>query len=196
MQYAMVLSLGLASASILACAQGSPIAGDMRTALTRAGPAAVVAGNMAVFVFPPDSIEHFAPTAQDSLRGNAGVDFLWEVTWDVPYDRLGVDPHGVQSTGPTLECESPGPACLLAVVDRSSGAHSLFCLDCSSPATLARPDTSVRASLVNGQVVISVRGPAALRRILPGDVPDSVTFFWRGPGEWRGEVAVPVDSVP
>jgi hypothetical protein len=128
--------LGFATAALL-----GPIPQDVELRLTPQRPAAVLSGDIAVFAFPLDSLEHFAPTREDTLRGDALVDFLWEVTWDVPYDRLGIDSHGVQSRSPTLELASPRRGSLLSV-------------------------------------------------------PDSVMLFWRGPGQWRGDLVVPVEESP
>ena len=67
-----------------------------------------------------------------------------------------------------------------------------FCRSCGTPAATTREDAAVRVSMAGRQVVVTIRGADAVRRIFPS-VPDSVTLTRRVSGSDEQSLRVAVE---
>ena len=189
--------LAVLAGALLGCARGrTPSNPDAALPPRSVGEArAVTTGEAARFVFPPDPGAPFLPTAEDTARGDPGQGFIWSVSWEVPDGRLGIDPGGVEARG-GLPPGLAGADTLAAVARAATGGHYLFCVECDTPVSQLIPNSAVAAAAVGGQVVLTVRGRDALRRLWPAGPPDSVDLFWRRPGAGRGELTLPLERAP
>ena len=157
--------------------------------------AALVTPGAAYFAFPLGAPARFLPTAEDSAQGYPGQGLIWSVTWDVPDEGVGRLPHGVDARGgvPTVPA---GADTLTVAAAAATGGHYVFCVACTTPTSRLVPEAAVTAAARGGQVVLSVRGRGALRRLWPAGPPDSVALFWRGPGPQRASLRVPLERAP
>jgi hypothetical protein len=142
-----------------------------------AGSQAFITPDSARFVFPRqanDSYEWDVPIHGDPPTGGGG--YLWDVSWETPADRTGIDPCGLwlvqywKSGGP-----HKGPLNSLIewlriepiVKDTKNLSGFSF-----GP----RVDTrKVFATVEDGQLVFVIRGADAVQQIFP-TIPSKVTF--------------------
>ena len=105
--------------------------------------------------------------------------------------RFGVDPHAIT----TVARWRPGTARPWTVAELVATLRPqvlTFCRSCGTPAAMPREDAAVQVSVVEGRVVVSIRGADAVRRIFPS-VPDSVTFRRRILGAEERSLGVAVE---
>ena len=180
-----LLALGITALASLACApRGTPSASPHSLASYQPGAAtAFVKADTAQFIFPVNAPARFLPTLADTADGYPNQGFLWSVSWDPGWERLGTVPHGLVVNSDLPPVLGPGQDTLRAIVARSRASHLVF--DIRSPGTPASeflPEPALGVAVLRNQVVLSVRGLEAHRRLRPEGLPDTVTFYWRGPG--------------
>lgn len=173
----LVVSTGLVATACATRASGS--AGPARlTPSVENAPVAAAAADAAEFVFPIGAPRRFIPTPEDSARGYPDQGFIWSVGWDVN----GVPGFGIEARSGTPRGMAPGRDTLETVIAaaRLSRAEPADAGDL--PAVALHPEWALTAAVLDRHVVLTLRGRDALRRLWPHGPPDTVTFFWRGPG--------------
>jgi hypothetical protein len=142
-----------------------------------AGSQALITPDSARFVFPrqaTDSYEWDVPIHGDPPTGGGG--YVWDVSWETPADRTGIDPCGLwlvqywKSGGP-----HKGPLKSLTewlriepiIKDTKNVSGFSF-----GPKVDTR---KVFATVEDGQLVFVIRGADAVQQIFPA-IPSKVTF--------------------
>lgn len=137
----------------------------------------MVGRSEARFVFPYDSTKSYSWNVPAPNATGGEPLFAWEASWRIPETPSTRDsPFGVvlvvrwKASG-----EARGP---LSKLIRNDPLQTQFpCHGCGL-VYFARTDSDLFASVEEGRLVFTIRGSAAIRRILP-IVPDSVQFTYR-----------------
>lgn len=142
-------------------------------------PQATIGRTEARFVFPAEGSDRLAwpPAIPHAYPGMPAR--IWEVDWEraMDYERFGVDPHGIAVTAP-WQRDSVRTMTFAELLAGIRPEVLTFCRSCGTPAAMPREDPAVSVSMNGRQVVVTVRGADAVRRIFP-TVPDSVTLTRR-----------------
>ena len=151
---------------------------------------AVVTLTHARFVFPRETTREFtwnvpAPDASPGMP-----EFGWQVRWDRPWERIGKDPHALWAI---VYWRPGGPrtGSLRALLNGWKPMVMTACVECGTPASIPREESSVRLQTSENRVVFTVEGAAAIKRLF-STPPDTVIFsrlMGRG-GETEVTVAV------
>ena len=153
---------------------------------------ALIADTIAVFRFPPDTVDWYTWDVPDGTHYPGRPDFYWEVGWSPPIERRGVDPEGLtlfarwSSGGP-----HEGPLARL-LVGRAVDVAT-WCTPCGAPAMTTVRDSAVTYAVDGRHLIFFVRGTAAIRRLFPRR-PEVVTFTRGGRGGRRVKSIVAVSS--
>ena len=135
---------------------------------------AVIGASEATFVFPAESVLTFTYDVPQPRTYAGEPEFIWEVTWDQPDDRVGVDPEALSLiVGRRLGGPREGP--LEDVINRDTLVMLTVCRTCDLADT-PESHPNLTASAANNRVVFTVKGSQAVRRIF-AVTPDSVTFL-------------------
>jgi hypothetical protein len=135
---------------------------------------AVISAEYARFVFPKETAQVYTWAVPESDASSGTPEFGWQVRWDLPWERFGQDPHAVwmivywRPGGP-----HQGP--LTALLQEWRPMVMTACMECGTPASRAREDSSVRMRTVENRVVFTVEGADAVKRLFPSP-PDTVIF--------------------
>jgi hypothetical protein len=141
-----------------------------------AGSQAFITPDSARFVFPrqaSDSYEWDVPIHGDPPTGGGG--YVWDVSWETPADRTGIDPCGLwlvqywKSGGPhkgTLKSLIEWLRIEPIIKDKNLSGFSF------GPKVDTR---KVFATVEDGQLVFVIRGADAVQQIFP-TIPSRVTF--------------------
>jgi hypothetical protein len=126
----------------------------------------------------------------DSYAGSP--EHVWSANWEISENRLGKDADGV-STAARFKKGLNRKGSLSQLLSEAETTVNTTCTDCGDiPAYTPKADPAVTASAIDGRVVITVKGSAAVQRIFPV-IPDSVYLERYAPGGDRigfWEVAV------
>lgn len=141
-------------------------------------PVAVVRADAAEFTFPLAATRQFISTREDIVRGYSNQNFIWAVRWEVN----GVPDFGIEARSGAPRGIRPGQDTLEAVVATARLWRAEPTDAGDLPAVALSPEGALAAVVRDRHVVLTLRGRDVLRRLWPNGPPDTVTFFWRGPG--------------
>ncbi|HKY98555.1 MAG TPA: hypothetical protein VJL35_11910 [Gemmatimonadaceae bacterium] len=178
------LQIGLALATLgMACATVPSIPVSVSDA-----PSVVIGRTSARFIFPRESTSVLSwdiPT-HDSYKGSP--EHVWSASWEISEERLGKDPDGV-SVAVRFKNGVNRKGSLSQMLTEAETTVNTTCMQCDIPAYTPTTDAAVTASAIDGRVVITVKGSAAIQRLFPV-IPDSIyleryaphgnrTGFWK-----------------
>ncbi len=154
-------------------------------------PYVVITDTLAVFAFPPDTVDAYAWDSLDRLHYPGRPEFYWWVFWQLPVERHGLDPEGLMLTA---EWRTGGPrhGTLSALLADRSVEVATWCGPCETPAVGTQEDSAVSYSVEGRQLTFVVRGADAIRRLFPNRPREAQ--FSRGNkdgrrAEWRVAVS-------
>jgi len=118
------------------------------------------------------------------------ADFYWTVIWQPPEPRgrVPIALNVVTYWRPG----GPRQGTWAQLVEAWRPSVETECGDCQETIWLGSEDSAVVARVVDGRVVLTIQGAAAIARIFP-TVPDSVTLIRRRPGTDEEEITIVVE---
>ena len=164
---------------ITALEWGCFAAPSIRVAPTDA-PSVVIGSTSASLVFPRESTTVLSwdiPT-NDSYKGNP--EHVWSAKWEISRDRLGKDPDGL-SAAVRFKKGLNRKGSLSELLAAAETTVNATCLSCDIPAFIPTEDPAVTVSAIDGRVVMTIKGSAAVQRVFPV-IPDSVYLERYAPG--------------
>jgi hypothetical protein len=154
-------------------------------------PSARIGTYSARFVFPPDSTRLYTWDVPGPGKSPGNPDYMWEVSWEPPEERFGVDPDGLALVIP-WNTGGPRTGSLADLMAGHQMYLTTYCTACSYSESIVTQDAAVTAALEGTQIVLYVRGRSAVRRIFRHR-PDSVILSRRPADqpetEWTVRVA-------
>jgi hypothetical protein len=144
-------------------------------------PIVIIGRTSARFIFPRESTAVLSwdiPT-NDSYEGSP--EHVWSANWEIAEDRLGKDPDGLSAAVRYKKGRNrKGP--LSELVAAAETTVNTTCMSCGDiPAYIPKEDPAVKASAIDGRVVITIKGSAAVQRVFRV-IPDSVYLERYAPG--------------
>ena len=137
------------------------------------GPMVVVGRTSAKVVFPRESTSVFSWDVPSNNSYKGRPEYVWMAKWYISEGRLGKDPDGVSAVV-RYEKGSNRTVSLSQLLAAAETTVNTTCMNCGDlPSFTPEADPAVQASAVDGRVVITITGSAAVKRLFPF-VPDSV----------------------
>ena len=129
-------------------------------------PYVLITDTLAVFAFPLDTVDTYAWDSLDGTHYPGRPEFYWNVFWEPPVGRRGIDPEGLVLTA---EWRTGGPrhGTLGALLAGRSVEVATWCGPCGTPAVTTERDSAVSYSIEGRQLRFVVRGADTIRRLFP-----------------------------